>query len=115
MTLIQRMKASSIVLIPFPFSDLKRRKLRPALVIGTTKDEYEDVILCAISSIVPDRLLDFQILVKSSNKNGLRVDSIIRVDRIMTIQKEDVVVELGVLEKDNLDKFKRAFKKLVDF
>jgi mRNA interferase MazF len=108
------MKTGSIVLIPFPFSDLKRRKLRPALVITTTKDEFEDIILCALSSVVPEKRNDFQIPVNPTKKNGLRVESIIRVDRIVTIQRGDIVLELGILEKEILDKFKKSFRRLAE-
>ncbi len=38
----------SVVLIPFPFSDLSRAKLRPALVI--TEVEHNDWILCQVTS-----------------------------------------------------------------
>ena len=108
------MKTGSIVLIPFPFSDLKHRKLRPALVVATTKDEFKGIILCAISSVVPENRNEFQVSVKPTKKNGLRVESIVRVDRIMTIQRVDIVLELGILEKEILNKFKRSFKKLAE-
>lgn len=113
MTFYQKMKTGSIVLIPFPFSDLKRRKLRPAVVVTTTKDEFEDIILCAISSVVPEKTNSFQLVVNSNERNGLRAKSIIRVDRKMTIQRKYIVMELGKLDKDILDKFKKTFKKLV--
>ncbi len=39
---------ASIVVIPFPFSDLSSRKLRPALVIA--RAEKDDWLLCQITS-----------------------------------------------------------------
>jgi mRNA interferase MazF len=39
-----------VVLVPFPFTDLSRRKVRPALVVNTVG---EDVLLAFISSVVP--------------------------------------------------------------
>ncbi|OAD20408.1 transcriptional modulator of MazE/toxin, MazF, partial [Candidatus Thiomargarita nelsonii] len=38
----------SVVLIPFPFSDLSRSKLRPAVVIADV--EHGDWILCQVTS-----------------------------------------------------------------
>ncbi len=40
--------AGSVVLIPFPFSDLSRTKLRPAVVLATI--DKGDCILCQITS-----------------------------------------------------------------
>ena len=40
--------AGSVVLIPFPFSDLSRTKLRPAVILATV--EKGDCILCQITS-----------------------------------------------------------------
>jgi len=40
--------AGSVVLIPFPFSDLSRTKLRPAVILATL--DKEDCILCQITS-----------------------------------------------------------------
>lgn len=39
------MKTGNIILVPFPFSELTNIKVRPAVVISTTKDKYEDVIV----------------------------------------------------------------------
>lgn len=40
--------AGSVVLIPFPFSDLSRIKLRPAVVLATL--DKGDCILCQVTS-----------------------------------------------------------------
>ncbi len=45
------MNTGTIVLIPFPFAELTNIKVRPALIISTTKDKYQDLILSAISSV----------------------------------------------------------------
>ena len=39
---------ASVVIVPFPFSDLSGTKLRPALVLAETG--YEDWLLCQITS-----------------------------------------------------------------
>lgn len=46
--------AGSVVLIPFPFSDLSRTKLRPAVVLATL--DKGDSILCQITSLPYDSL-----------------------------------------------------------
>lgn len=108
------MKAGKIVLIPFPFAELTNIKLRPAVVISTTQDKYQDLILCAISSVVPDNPSSFEIILKPTSINLLKVKSIIKVDRIFTLKKEDMVAELGHLSISELQVFKSELKKLID-
>lgn len=47
------MKTGEIVLVPFTFSELTNIKVRPAVVISATKDKNEDLIVSAISSVIP--------------------------------------------------------------
>lgn len=48
----------SVVLVPFPFTDLSDRKRRPALVISPDGFDDEDVVLCAITSRLPERFCE---------------------------------------------------------
>ncbi len=79
------MKPGSIVLIPFPFAELTNIKVRPALVITETKDKFKDLILCAISSVIPANAGNFEIILQPSSTNKLRVPSVIKIDRIVTL------------------------------
>jgi mRNA-degrading endonuclease toxin of MazEF toxin-antitoxin module len=81
------MKPGKIVLLPFPFADANFRKIRPALVIGKTADRYNDLIVCAISSSIPDHLTKADIIVLPTPSNQLRVESCIKTDRIATIRE----------------------------
>jgi hypothetical protein len=49
------MRIGEIILIPFPFSELNKTKVRPAVVITETKDKYQDLVVSAISSVVPKK------------------------------------------------------------
>ncbi|TAL69026.1 MAG: type II toxin-antitoxin system PemK/MazF family toxin [Bacteroidetes bacterium] len=108
------MKTGDIVLIPFPFSDSPNKKVRPAVVIAVTKDKHEDLVLSAISSVLPKKLSSREILMRHSNTNKLRVDSIIKVDRIVTLNKEEKIADLCKLNKIELDEYKSIFRELVD-
>ena len=108
------MKTGDIVLIPFPFSELTEVKLRPAVVIAETKDKYKDLLLSAVSSQVPSTLTSAEILVKPDSTNGLRVESVIKVDRIFTLKSEKVIAKIGRLSPLHLVTFKMIFRSLVD-
>lgn len=89
------MNTGKIILIPFPFAELTDIKLRPAVVISKTRDKYEDLILCAVSSIVPDKLSTAEIILVPNSINKLQVRSVIKIDRLITLKKENVIAELG--------------------
>lgn len=50
------MTPGTVVLVPFPFTDLSGTKRRPALVVSPHGFHPEDVVLCAVTSQVPESL-----------------------------------------------------------
>jgi len=107
------MKTGDVILIPFPFADFKTTKVRPAVVITETADRYKDLVISAISSVVPDSLNKNEILVNPSKTNNLRVQSVIKVDRIVTLKQEEKIANLGKLSSSELLNFIRIFTELV--
>ena len=108
------MNTGTIVLIPFPFAELTNVKVRPALVAATTKDKYRDLILCSISSVIPAIPNPFEIILQPNGENNLRVNSVLKIDRIVTLKKDDVITVLGTLSKTEVAFFKDKFKQIVD-
>ena len=110
------MKTGDIVLIPFPFAELTSVKVRPAVVICETKDKYKDLVVSAISSIVTKDLSENEILIRPGKENKLKADSMIKVDRIVTVKRDDLIAEpeLGKLEPKQVELFKTKFKNLVN-
>ncbi|MEX2569421.1 MAG: type II toxin-antitoxin system PemK/MazF family toxin [Cyclobacteriaceae bacterium] len=108
------MKTGSILLVPFPFAEFTDRKVRPCVLICQTKDKYSDLVIAAISSVVPKQLTDNEILLQPSAENGLRKVSVIKMDRIVTMKREDLIAHIGELENSDLTAFKQKFKALVD-
>jgi mRNA interferase MazF len=90
-----------IVLVPFPFTDLTAAKLRPALVIY---EGEKDVVLSFISSKIPYKPSNVDIVLKESHtgfkKSGLKLDSVIKLDKIATVLKDLIMGELGELDDD---------------
>jgi mRNA interferase MazF len=107
------MKIGDIILIPFPFAEQTNKKVRPVVVITETKDKYYDLVVSAISSIVPSGISSREILLKPNRVNNLRVDSIIKVDRIVTLKKEDKIADLGKLSNKELTEFKRILIEMI--
>jgi len=97
-----------IVLIPFPFTDLSSSKLRPALVLYSGK---YDLILAFISSQTRYETTREGVMVQKDNPgfdgSGLKLDSVIRLDKIATVLKDLVIAELGELDPACRDEVNR--------
>lgn len=85
-----------IVLVPFPFTDLTAAKLRPALVLF---EGDRDVVVAFISSRLPERPLPGSVVVSDRHREfhltGLKVSSVVRLDKVATVLKDLVVGEIG--------------------
>jgi mRNA interferase MazF len=84
-----------IVLIPFPFTDLTATKLRPALIIHESE---KDVVAAFISSrIQQPKAADIVVDEKHTEfkQTGLKVTSVIKLDKVATISKELILGEIG--------------------
>jgi mRNA interferase MazF len=104
-----------IVLLPFPFTDLTAAKLRPALVIY---EGQEDVVVAFISSKVPSEVSEADVLVTKKDpgfkKSGLKVDSLIKLDKIATVLKDLVVGELGELGEESRREVNQKLRKMLE-
>lgn len=95
------MKRGTVVLTPFPFTDLTGTKVRPAVVISPSDRPGEDVILAFISSVTPPTLLPTDLLIATSHPDfpasGLKVASVVKCDKLATVQRRIIFGELGAL------------------
>ena len=90
---------NNIVLVPFPFDDFLGSKIRPALCLTNEIGNYQHIIIAFISSNLESNLLesDFVIQGKSKTETGLKVDSVIKLNKIVTIPKNLIKRKLGKL------------------
>jgi mRNA interferase MazF len=111
------LKQGDIILINFPFTNPVQTKLRPAVIITETKDKYQDLIVCAISSVVPEYSSEREIIIKKDSpfykKTGLRADSVIKIDRLATLRKTDIVMKIGECPAELWKSVAQKFKSLV--
>lgn len=108
------MQTGDIILIPFPFAELTNIKVRPAVIVTITNDTHRDIVICAVSSVIPSSLSDTEFIVLPGGDNSLRVRSVVKVDRIVTLKQQNVIARLGKLHANQLQMFKKKFKALVD-
>lgn len=104
-----------IVLVPFPFTDLTAAKLRPALVIYEGEN---DVVVAFISSKIPSELSEVDVLITKKQagfkKSGLKVDSVIKLDKVATVLKDLIVGELGEFDEGLRQEVNQKLKKIME-
>lgn len=106
---MEKFKFGDIVLLKFPHSDGINFSKRPALTLSDTNDG--DLILCRITSKVYGS--EFDMVVKPSHGNGLKLDSSIRVHKLATIEKNRIDKKIGELDSFLKEKVKLSFRKLI--
>lgn len=92
------MKKGDIILIPFPFTDLSGIKLRPAVVLAT--NNY-DLIAAFITTQIRWKEPD-DVVIKPTKQNGLKQESLIRLEKIATLDVNLVIGILGNLDANSL-------------
>jgi mRNA interferase MazF len=96
-------RRGTIVLVPFPFTDLSQRKARPAVVLSPEhiNTRSPDVILAAISSTTPHAPNDLELVLYKTDPlfkaTGLRVNSVVKAQKLVTIQQSLIHTTLGQL------------------
>ena len=89
----------SIILIPFPYTDLSGAKKRPALVISSSdfNQKNEDVVCCLITSNLEGKQHAIIIDNKDMETGLLEFESKVKHYRIFTVNKKLVYRVLGKL------------------
>lgn len=101
-----------IVLFPFPYTNLKDRKIRPCLVLS---DEMgEDILLCQITSQkIPQNEYTIALKQNETMQGSLMIDSYIRANMLFTASKEQVYKKICKLKKEQYQKVTDTIHKMI--
>lgn len=98
------MTKGKVVLLPFPFDDLSAAKVRPAVCLTDPIGPYRHTILAFITSVMPADLLESDLVLDPGSRGGaatgLRVVSVLRLHRLLTVSTSIIQRELGSLSPD---------------
>ena len=95
-----KFKKYDIILVRFPFSDLKESKVRPALVIKPL--EGENTILCQITT-KRRGISKYEVVLKRKNCGGnIRFDSNIYLDMIFTLHESLILDKVGYVKDEKV-------------
>jgi mRNA interferase MazF len=107
------MNQGDIVIIPFPFTDLSDKKIRPAVIVSNKKfNQLSNVLVAAISTKPGNN--DFAITLETSDlKNGeLNKSSFIRLQNLFVLEKRLIIKKVAQL---SAKKQKVIKEQLIDY
>jgi len=107
-----------VVLVPFPFDDLSAAKMRPAVCLTNPIGPHHHVVLAFITSRIPTDLAETDVVLGSGQADfaatGLRVPSVLRLHRLMTVTASVIQRELGelppVMQVEVSNKLRKLFE-----
>ena len=95
------MKRGTVVLTPFPFTDLAGSKVRPAVVVSRSDRPGSDVVLAFATSYRGQPLLATDLHIVASHADygltGLKGESVVKLDKLATLDFSLIHGELGAL------------------
>ena len=104
-------QAGQLVIFRFPQTDLEEGKLRPALLLGKLPGEYDDWLICMISSQTRHYVSEFDEIVQETDHdfatNGIKVASVIRVERQAVVSGEILLGAIGQISPERLERIKK--------
>jgi mRNA interferase MazF len=97
-------KKGSVVLIPFPFTDLSSAKVRPAVIVSRDTLKGEDFTVAFLSSVMKNSSSSAHVFLRQNCddfvQTGLKTDSVIVANKLATLSKKTCLGEIGRLSKD---------------
>ena len=103
-------EAGQVVLIQFPYTDLREGKFRPALLLCRLPGRYDDWLTCMITSQLRQYIPGFDHLMQEDapdvQDSGLKMASVIRIGRLAVVEGELLVGALGQISSERLRQIK---------
>ena len=97
------MTKGRVVLVPFPFDDMTASKVRPAVCLTNPIGPYRHVVVAFVSSQMQANLVATDVVLEPQSKDfgatGLRVASVLRLHRLVTLTTALIHRELGKLSQ----------------
>jgi mRNA interferase MazF len=100
-----------IFLFPFPNTDQTAGKLRPALVLRHCPTQYEDWLICMISSQLVQYTLGIDEVIDEGDddfkESGLKQTSVIRLTRLAVVNQSIFLGTIGKIKNERLERIKQ--------
>jgi mRNA interferase MazF len=104
-------QAGQIVLFRFPQTDMGEGKVRPALLLGKLPGDYDDWLICMVSSQIRQYIAGFDETIQDNDSDfsnsGLKVTSVIRVTRLAVVSADILLGSIGQISNERLNRIKK--------
>ncbi len=104
-------RKGTVILVPFPFTDLKGSKVRPAVIISKEKIGNDLIVVFVTSQ--PKLSGKHVVLLQPSTTNGIKAPSKVVCSKIATLENTIVLGELGSLSKAEVGAIDRELRKVL--
>ncbi len=105
-----------VVKVPFPFTDIKMSKIRPALILSSAKHFNAKIghsVMAMITSVKPGQeLWPADVLIGNLQSAKLPVPSVIRF-KIFTLDHRLILGRIGSLAQTDRDQVQRKLKEIL--
>lgn len=99
-------QSGQIALTPFPFTDLSVAKLRPVLLLRPVSRQFDDWLVCMVSSQLHQADPDLDELILPSQTDfgtsGLKVPSVFRLSRLAVLDGNLLAGSIGSVDAARL-------------
>jgi len=105
-----------IVLIPVPFTDLSSQKRRPVIIISnTTYNQFsKDMVVVAMTSNLSEKAYALPLLSEDLAIGALNRTSMIRTDKIYTLEQSLIVKSFGMVLPQVIDRIFDEIKSILE-
>ena len=108
------MKRGTVVLAVLPFTDLTAQKHRPALIISPESRAGHDVLLAFITPYKGEPLDPAELLISIDDpdfsETGLKIASVLRLNKLFTLHKTLIIGKLGSLSPRLMDRVNECLR-----
>jgi len=112
------MKSSGqIALIPFPYTDLTTAKLRPVLLLCQAPGNFDDWLVCMISSQLHQAHMDFDEIIRTSDADfstsGLKASSVFRLSRLAVVEGSLLTGSIGSISSQRTGEIRQRVSRWI--
>ena len=103
-----------LVLLPYPFSDQVGSKVRPAIIVSNDNfnKRCEDCVMVPLTTLIKDEPFSLIVNQDSLESGKLLKQSRVRIDKIFTIKKSLIIMQIGKINDKTLEKIKIEISKV---
>jgi mRNA interferase MazF len=110
------MKQRDLLLVPFPFSDQKGKKVRPVIVISSDKFNLnsEDLLVVGVTSNISKHKYSLNLIDIDLEEGELYSKCSIKCESILKIDKEIILKKIGKINKKTFELIKNKILELIN-